>query len=76
MILNYVAVTEYITISRQPPQLNYPPDTVPFPVSREWVRHNNSLGWYLTVDSGTPERVPSKSPTYAEQANRYINAKL
>jgi len=33
---------------RQPPQLNYPPDTVPLPDSRNEVRIKNIKGWYLT----------------------------
>gem|GEM_PF-5704858 len=56
--------TPQLHFVRQPPQLNYPPDTVPPPDSGRKVRIKIKQGWYLTVAPycyGTP--------TYAEHAS-------
>ncbi len=47
---------------RHPPQTNYPPDTVPTPVSRSRVRYDDIPGWYLTGDSAFAEAAPQSLP--------------
>lgn len=61
---------------RQPPQPNYPPDTVPDPDSRAAVRILTRRGWYSKVDSPTASAAGSKSPTYPLHVTSKSNAKV
>jgi len=61
---------------RRPPQSNYPPDTVPLPVSRRGVRSPEHQGWYLKVGSTRAEALASQPPTYPEQGVPDSNIKL
>src|SRR5882757_4641240 len=61
---------------RQPPQLNYPPGTVPEPDRRFEVRGPIRSEWYFNNDSTTTGVAASQSPTYPTQTVSSTNTKL
>lgn len=61
---------------RQPPQLNYPPGTVPEPDIRFEVRSPIRSEWYFNNDSTNTGVSVSQSPTYPTQTVTNSNTKL
>ena len=61
---------------RRPPQSNYPPDTVRYPVSRRSVRLPIYRGWYSKGGSTRTGVPASQPPTYPLHDKPITNVKL